>query len=284
MNATGRSILVTGASTGIGAACALRFDGQGYRVFAGVRNEADADSLRSRASNRLVPVLLDVTDLESVAFAATQIDECLDGGGLFGLVNNAGITVNAPMEFVPIDILRRQIEVNFIGQVAVTQAILPMLRRVRGRIVNMGSIAGRVSLIFGGPYSASKFALEAFTDALRMELSPWGMHVAIVEPGPIATRIWDKGMRQAETLIDSMPPQAREFYGHLIPKMMATVKKTAESAVAPEVVVAKVEHALTSKRPRTRYLVGPNTGMHLMLSRLPDRWKDIVVHMYLNRQ
>ncbi|MGD1157325.1 MAG: SDR family oxidoreductase, partial [Terriglobia bacterium] len=184
------AVVITGASTGIGEACALHLDKLGFRVFAGIRKAADAEALRHRASARLVPIRLDVSDETEVEQAARNVTEALRGEGLAGLVNNAGIVVAGMLEFLPLDALRRQLEVNVVGQVAVTQAFLPHLRKARGRIVNIGSVSGLIAGPFSGAYAASKFALEALTDALRVELRPWKIHVSIVEPGNIQTPIW----------------------------------------------------------------------------------------------
>src|SRR5262245_5535409 len=181
-------IVITGASSGIGRA--MRLDQLGFHVFAGVRNPADGDALKSKSSERLSPVLLDVTSEDSIARAARSIGDA----PIAGLVNNAGIAVGGPLEMVPIPLWRKQFEVNVIGQVAVTQAFLPLLRVGRGRIVNIGSIAGRSALPFTSPYCSSKFALEGLSDSLRMELRQWGISVSIVEPGSIRTPIWEKSL------------------------------------------------------------------------------------------
>src|SRR5579862_2288927 len=187
MNTNPRAVLITGASTGIGAACALYLDARGFRVFAGVRNPADGEALRARSSSRLAPVLLDVTNSDSLRDAAAVINETVSETGLHGLVNNAGIAVGGPLEVLPLDDLRRQFEVNVVGQLAVTQAMLPLLRKARGRIVNMGSIVGRAPVPLVGAYSMSKAAVAAMTTALRLELDLWGIDVSLIEPGAIAT-------------------------------------------------------------------------------------------------
>jgi NAD(P)-dependent dehydrogenase (short-subunit alcohol dehydrogenase family) len=194
------AVVITGASTGIGAACALHLDRIGFRVFAGVRRRQDGERLRSVSSPDLIPLQLDVTDRNSLRDAQQRVAEEIGESRLVGLINNAGIAVASPLEAVPIEDLRRQLEVNVVGQVAVTQVFLPLLRAGQGRIINMGSIAGRATMPLMGPYSASKYALEAITDALRLELQPWGIHVAIIEPGAIATPIWEKSRRDALAL------------------------------------------------------------------------------------
>src|SRR5688500_3137446 len=183
------AVVITGASTGIGHACALDLDSHGCHVFAGVRREEDAERLRSERAF-IEPVRIDVTDADSIASARDRVGEAVGAAGLAGLVNNAGIAVPGPLEHLPIDELRRQLEVNLVGQVAVTQAFIPMLRTSRGRIVNIGSIGGRVALPMLGPYAASKHAIEGVSDSLRRELPPWGIEVSVVRPGPIATEIW----------------------------------------------------------------------------------------------
>lgn len=271
-----RSVLITGASTGIGEACALWFDRKGYRVFAGVRRTADADRLRASASARLLPVGIDVTEAASISAARDAVERELAGGGLDGLVNNAGIAVAGALELLPIDALRRQLEVNVVGQVAVTQAFLPMVRRARGRVVLMGSIGGRMATPFLGPYCASKFALEAVADALRVELKPWGIEVAIVEPGSIATPIWTKSAGEAAARL-SGPSGGADYTAAL-----AAIGRAAASAGrrgAPASLVARaVEHALESPRPKTRYVVGFDARVRTWLIRLvPDRLRDRLI-------
>jgi NAD(P)-dependent dehydrogenase (short-subunit alcohol dehydrogenase family) len=272
------AVLVTGASTGIGRACALELDSRGFRVFAGVRKEEDGERLRKASSERLTPVRIDVADADSIETAAAQMGEEVGGRGLKGLVNNAGITVAGPLEFIPLDEVRKQLEVNFIGQLAVTQAFLPLLRQGGGRIVNMGSIGGRAPAPFVGPYSASKFAMEGLTDTLRQELRPWGIPVSIIEPGAIATPIWEKGSAAAGELAEKLPPQAHELYGGAIDAMQAATVKMSEAGIPPERVAKVVARALTATRPKPRYLVGRDARMQLTLSRLlPARVFDALV-------
>jgi NAD(P)-dependent dehydrogenase (short-subunit alcohol dehydrogenase family) len=211
------AVLVTGASTGIGRASALRLDQLGFQVFAGVRKDADGKALKQKAKGDFTPILLDVTDDASIAAAAKTVSKAVGNRGLAGLVNNAGIVVPGPLEFLPLGDLRSQIEVNVIGQVAVTQAFLPMLRKGRGRIVNIGSIGGRMATPFMGAYNASKFALEALTDSLRMELKPWEISVSIIEPGNIDTRIWEKGQDAADVLLEKLPKEGHDLYDPALP-------------------------------------------------------------------
>lgn len=273
------AIVITGASTGIGRACALHLDREGHRVFAGVRKEADGESLLRDAKGSLTPLIVDVTDASSIEQAAKLVDEAVGSHGLQGLVNNAGIAVSGPLEYLPLDDLRRQFEVNVIGQVAVTQAFLPLIRAGRGRIVNMGSVSGRSpSAPLIGPYAASKMALEGLTDSLRLELARWEIPVSIVEPGSIATPIWDKSGPDFDKLMESMPSEGRERYGKIIEvgRKIAAVQN--RRGIPPEKVAKAVEHALTSSRPRTRYLVGADAQVRARVEPLlPDKLRDKIV-------
>ncbi|MDQ4041106.1 MAG: SDR family oxidoreductase, partial [Actinomycetota bacterium] len=245
------TVVVTGASSGIGEATAQRLAQAGFRVLAGVRKDADAERA-SALHERVEPVRVDVTDQATMDGLA----QIVGNAPLAGLVNNAGISISGPLEFVPLDEWRRQLEVNVIGQVAVTQALLPALRRARGRIVNVGSVGGRVAAPLLSPYTASKFALEGISDSLRRELRGLGVHVAIVEPGAIATRIWEKGTAAAEDMLASAPPEAEQIYGPVIDAMRKQARQATESAIPPDEVAKAVEHALTAPRPRTRYPIG----------------------------
>ena len=270
-----RSVVITGASTGIGEACALHLDQLGWRVFAGVRKDADGEALQRKASARLMPVRIDVTDPASIASAREIVAQELGERGLDGLVNNAGIAVAAPLEFLPIDDLRRQLEVNVIGQIAVTQAFLAPIRKARGRIVNIGSVSGRLATPFTGPYSASKFAMEALTDALRIELRPWKIDVAIVEPGSVATPIWEKGMADADRMEAQLPAEGHTLYDGAIKALRAFAEATANKGIPPAAVAKAVTHALTAKKPKTRYVVGFDASIQAKLGKFaPDRMRD----------
>lgn len=270
-----KAVVITGASSGIGEACALHLDELGCRVFAGVRRPADGDALRARASDRLTPVLLDVTDPAAIRRAAETVDAAVGAAGLAGLVNNAGIGGGGPLEIVALDELRRVFEVNSIGPVAVTQALLPLLRRGRGRIVNIGSIAGLAATPFVGPYAASKFALEALTDAMRLELRPWGIQVSIVEPGAVASRIWEKARRRADQMEAEADPQMKAYYGTAVARVREAIERAARRAIPARCVAEVVAHALFAPRPKTRYLVGWDARLRAALAAwLPDRVQD----------
>ncbi|MHC4949193.1 MAG: SDR family oxidoreductase [Planctomycetota bacterium] len=279
-----RTVLITGASTGIGRACARRLDDAGWTVFAGVRREQDGRTLDAGSSERLRPVVLDVTRSETIAAAAAGVADVVGRRGLDGLVNNAGIGVGGPLEFLDLGDLRRQFEVNTFGAVAVTQALLPFLRRARGRIVNMSSISGRFSYPFLGPYAASKFALEALSDALRLEVRRHGVRVSIVEPGCIETPIWDKARERAGQLRATLPAEAFEVYEGLETALARTIELGAARCIPADAVAERVEHALTARRPRVRYPVGADARIGTLLARvLPDRLRDWLVARELRR-
>lgn len=270
-------VVVTGTSTGIGRAVALRLAREGFAVFAGVRREEDGASLRDEAEGSIEPVLLDVTSAGSVADAATQVREGC-GGRLAGLVNNAGVAVAGPLEVLPIDDFRRQIEVNLTGQVAVTQAMLPMLREATGRIVLISSIGGRLATPFMGAYHAAKFGLEAVGDSLRQEVSPFGVDVVIVEPGTIATPIWTKGADEAVAKRELLGAEGEALYGKSLDQVEKVARRSGERGIPPEKVADTVLHALTTGRPRTRYQVGLDSKVGTRVRRLvPDRLMDRLI-------
>lgn len=276
------AIFITGASTGIGRACAFHMDRLGFHVFAGIRNEGDGKSLIEGSAGRITPLLIEVTDSASVAAATDRVAGAVGRLGLSGLVNNAGIVVGGPLEFLPLSEIRKQFEVNVLGQIAVTQAFLPLLRQARGRIVNMSSIAGRVAFPYIGPYSASKYALEAISDALRIELLPWGISVSVIEPGDVATPIWKKSLAAAQETALSFPSQAADLYGPSFEAVTRASEKAAASAIDPGHVVRAVEHALTAVNPKTRYLVGPGVRLRAILKKiLPDRLFDQLIVRYI---
>jgi NAD(P)-dependent dehydrogenase (short-subunit alcohol dehydrogenase family) len=284
-----RSALVTGASTGIGRATALRLDADGWRVFAGVRREEDAEALRAAGSERLTPLVLDVTDAGQIAAAAERIGretgaagEDSGPGGLDGLVNNAGIGVMGPLETLPLDDFRRQIEVNLTGQVAVTQAMLPLIRRATGRVVFVSSAGGRMALPFAGPYHAAKFGLEAVADSLRQELRPWGIEVAVIEPGSIDTPIWERAVQSYEEMTARAPAAQEELYGRRLANLQEGARRTAARGIPPEKAAAAIVDALTARRPRTRRRVGLDAQGQVLLRRLlPDRALDRLLAAFL---
>jgi NAD(P)-dependent dehydrogenase (short-subunit alcohol dehydrogenase family) len=274
-----RSVLVTGASTGIGRATALRLDAAGWRVFAGVRRDADADSLREAGTERLEPLMLDIADAGQIAAAAERIEAEADGG-LDGLVNNAGIGVPGPLETIPMEDFRRQVEINMIGHVAVTKAMLPAIRRARGRIVFISSIGGRIAFPLNGSYHAAKFGIEAVGDVFRQELRPWGISVSIVEPGSIETPIWERSDREIDALLERAPATG-ELYEKQVAAVRRVSRKLGERGIAPDRVASAIEHALSSDRPRARYLVGLDAKLQARAKVvIPTRiWDRIVARM-----
>ena len=274
-----RTVVITGASTGIGRACALRLSRFGWHVFAGVRKEADAESLRAE-DPRLTPLFIDVTDSASIEAAVKTVRGEV-GDRLDGLVNNAGIVVHGPLEFVTTEELTTQLGINVVGMVAATRSFLPALRAARGRIVNMGSVAGRSpSMPLLGPYSASKWAVEAITDSFRVELKPWGIRVAVVEPGNISTPIWDK----ADEDFDRFPDEAHALYGDIIEMGREVNALMGRTGVSTEKVATVVEHALSSRFPRYRYLVGIDARWRAHIEgRIPHRLRDRVFNVLRKR-
>jgi NAD(P)-dependent dehydrogenase (short-subunit alcohol dehydrogenase family) len=262
------TVLVTGASTGIGRATALAL-ARSHTVLAGVRRLEDAPP-------GTTPVLLDITNTDHVA--ELRGIEQLDA-----LVNNAGIAVTAPLEHLPLDELRRQLEVNVISQLAVIQAVMPQLRSARGRIVNVSSIGGRMALPLYGPYSASKFALEALSDSLRREQRE--IKVIVIQPGAIATPIWERGIATADALWNAMPPDAHARYGALVNTLRGRAKQLSTEGLPAEDAAAVIVQALTTEKPRTRYVIGREAKIQAALGRfLPDRASDALLARLLNNR
>jgi NAD(P)-dependent dehydrogenase (short-subunit alcohol dehydrogenase family) len=296
------TVLITGASSGIGRATALRLARSGWDVLAGVRDLAVGEQLAAevgaegvgalhhggQAAGQVTALQLDITDAAMIARAAERVDE-IAPGGLDALVNNAGSAVGGPLELLPLEDMREQFEVNFFGQVAVTQALIPALRRARtatstphaggragGRIVLLSSIGGVLTTPYMAPYHASKYALEAVGNALRMELAPSHIQVALIEPGSVATPIWEKNRSQVDDF--TVPAQLREQYGHVPAAMAKTLQSTASRGIPPERVAETIERALSAKRMRARYLVGRDAHVMAWASRLlPDLVFDRLV-------
>jgi NAD(P)-dependent dehydrogenase (short-subunit alcohol dehydrogenase family) len=274
--------LITGASTGIGEATTLRLARAGWTVFAGVRDPAAGERLVRDAGSgtgRVLALTLDVTNTEQVAQAAARVaQETGQGspaspGRLDALVNNAGVGVGGPLELIPIESLRMQLEVNVLGQIAVTQALLPALRSARGRIVFLSSVGGRVSMAFTAPYAASKHAIEAIGDALRVELHTSNVQVALMEPGSVATPIWDKSRAEADEV--SVPDSLQQQYGHVPAAMDKVLKDTAKRGIPAEEVAETIERALTARRMKARYLIGRDARVMVFARRLlPDHVFD----------
>jgi NAD(P)-dependent dehydrogenase (short-subunit alcohol dehydrogenase family) len=279
--------LITGASTGIGRATALRL-ASGWTVLAGVRDPEIGERLAAEAAagGRVIPLVLEVTDPEQIAAAATRIEQesaragVSSRGGLDALINNAGIGVGGPLEMISREDMRRQFDVNVLAPVAVTQAMLPALRRAQGRIVFVSSIGGRVAMAFTAPYAASKHAIEAFGDALRVELRSSGVKVALIEPGSVSTPIWEKARTEAESI--DIPPELQAYYGKVPAAMGKVLESTAQRGVAPELVAQAIETALTARRMKARYVVGRDAQAMLLAKRLlPDHLFDALARRVL---
>lgn len=270
------AVVITGTSTGIGRACALRLAKEGYRVYAGVRKEADGEALQREAKGTLVPLLLDVTDEEQVAAAAELVAGETGSRGIVALVNNAGTAVTGPSEFMPVEVFRRSFEINFFGHVRVTQAFLPLIRRGGGRLINIGSVGDRLVMPFGGAFNGPKHALKVFNDALRLELRPWGIHVVLLEPASIKTAAVDKLEPDADAMLERLGEPAEQLYGEIFRSMISNfAKHPRKYGQSPDQVAECVFRALTAERPRTRYLVGYSARPLSLIARFaPDRVFD----------
>ena len=270
MTCTRPHTLVTGASSGIGRATALRLAAAGQHVYAGVRTDADAAALAEAAAGReLTPVTLDVTDPVQIAAAATAVADHVGSAGLDGLVDNAGIGVAAPVELLPLDTFRRLLEINVVGQLAVTQTFLPLLRSARGRIVVVSTIGVRFRPPFAGPLDATKAALAELAHALRQELAPWGIRVIILEPASIASPAADKVARDAEATLAGADPARRALYADTFTRMIAQVVHRERNGSPPDVAAETIVRALTAGRPRDLYRTGKFAHRMAALSVLP---------------
>jgi NAD(P)-dependent dehydrogenase (short-subunit alcohol dehydrogenase family) len=273
-----RTALITGTSTGIGRATALQLDQLGYQVFATIRKEQDARSLQSQASERLIPLMLDVTDQVSIAQAMEVVSKAVGDAGLDGLVNNAAIGFTSPLEFVPLEELRWLFEVNFFGQLAIIQKFLPLLRQAHGRIVNVSSTASCLVAPFHGPYSASKLALNGLSDALRLEVRPLGVKVSVIIYGSVKTPIWDTGGDLSKQVVQDYPPQAWDLYGANYRGLVDFFRAMGKSGISPEKAANAILQALTDKHPKTRYYVGRDADLFNLYDKLvPGRLKDWII-------
>ncbi len=269
-----KSILITGASSGIGLHLAKNFSEENkFKVFAGVRTKRDEDKIKNLAIKNLVPIHIDVQNQESI----TKCFLSLTHEKLFGLINNAGIAIASPLEFIPIEAFQEQMDVNVTGLLRVTQASLPLLRLTQGRIINIGSVSGKVTTPLVGAYAASKHAVEAISDALRRELKSSGVRVSLIEPGMIKTPIWERSKDRAFQLLDKIPKHAQVIYQPMVDKLIKNLDSNIASAAEPEAVHRVVKHALEARVPRARYLVGRDARIAITLSHLPDAWLDKLI-------
>lgn len=273
-----RAVLITGASQGIGEATALHLDALGYRVFAGVRSDTDGHALRRKGSPSLTPVILDVTDPVSI----TSATSALRTGGPYefvALVNNAAVSTPSPLEFVPLNEVRAQYEVNVFGALAVTQAVLPIIRETgAGRIINVSSVNARLAQRYIGVYSSSKSALEGMSDALRRELKPWSIAVALIQPGAIETKIFQTARARGKEIAQQLPEAATALYGRVMTALLHKQGRAPRHALPPIYVARAIERALEAKRPSTRYQVGWDMRLASILQwLLPDRVVDLIL-------
>lgn len=272
-----QAVVITGTSSGIGKAAALALAEKGFDVFAGIRRKSDGEALRAASAGRVSPVIIDITNPELIAAAVAQVEEATGDAGLAGLVNNAGIGAPWPMELVPLEEFRRHLEVNVTGQLAVTQAFLPMVKRARGRIVNVGSEGGRFTLPFMGPVTAAKHALVSVNDALRMELRPWGVHVTLIEPGPTKSDAPGKLVASGRRAIsESFSDVGRAVYGETFGQAIERIAAGhGRQGSPPEAIARTVVQAMTDRHPRTRYPAGGHAKARIRLARVtPDRALD----------
>jgi NAD(P)-dependent dehydrogenase (short-subunit alcohol dehydrogenase family) len=268
------TVLVTGSGRGIGRATALKLAREGWDVIAGVRRAEDGEALAAAAPDgHLTPVVLDVTDASHLAALAESLPARLDA-----VVANAGIVVEGPIEGIPLDELRRQLEVNVVGQVGVAQAVLPKLRESRGRIVFISSVSGRISTPMTGAYNASKFALEGLADSLRIELRPWGIKVIVVQPSSTDTEMWSRALDKIDAMEASLGEQQRSLYARHLEGIRKTTRMIQKRTVPVEDVVETVERALGATRPRARYPVGAMSKVQLAMNAVtPTRVMDAVL-------
>lgn len=267
--------IVTGASSGIGAATARELKQRGFHVLAGVRRDQDADVIRGPG---LEPLILDITNSDHIRALMIRVDGDPQGRAVRAVVNNAGVPVNVPVESYPIDAWRRLFEVNLFGHVAVTQALLPALVRSKGRVINVSSVGGKAAMATYGPYAGTKFALEAVSDALRREIAPSGVRVVVIEPGGVRTNMLGRASATTREIAAAMTPEQRQRYGGLMHAVAAQTEGAAKWSVLPEAVAAVIAKAATASTPRARYTVGWDAALVTLMARiLPDRILDRVV-------
>jgi NAD(P)-dependent dehydrogenase (short-subunit alcohol dehydrogenase family) len=267
-------VIITGASSGIGAATARELARRGFHVLAGVRRDQDADAIRGPG---IEPLIIDITNPDHIRALATRVHEDPQGRGVRALVNNAGIGVNAPVEVFAIDEWRRLFEVNFFGHIAVMQTLLPALIRNKGRVVNISSVGGKIAMATYGPYAGTKFALEAVSDSLRRELAPTGVQVVVVEPGAVRTEMPGRAIATANELAATMTPEQNERYGALLHAINAQTAAHTASCLPADAAAKVIAKAVTARKPRTRYTVGRDAAMIGLVRCLPDRTLDRIL-------
>ena len=274
-------VLVTGASAGIGQALVLQLDKMGFHVFGSVRKPEDAEALDKMTSANTRPVMMDITMADTIASAKQGVSEVVGETGLYALVNNAGAIYGGPAEFQDLDIVRQQLEINLVGHIAVTQAFLPLIRRARGRIINVGSGHRFAPAPFVAAYCASKAGLGAFTDALRMELMPWGIKVIMVDPGATDTPMWDKSLPRTEAHFQQLPDEAKSLYQDIFYRTGSFFEKLKKAGSTPEQAARVIVRALTARRPRDLYLSGKDTVVGYLSDTLLPRpfYHRVLAHL-----
>jgi NAD(P)-dependent dehydrogenase (short-subunit alcohol dehydrogenase family) len=266
------NVFITGSSGGIGSAAITKLVGAGYRVFAGVRNPEKIKRLAENLAPAVVPVKIDVTDPDSIAAAARYVGEAVKDDGLSGLVNNAGYILQGPLELLTMDEIKEQFDVNVFGQIRTVQTFLPLIRKAAGRIINIGAVTGKMAMPYIGVLSASKQAVEALTDALRVELRPWNIHVVLIEPAAMETAIFDKAKASSDAALQNVPQDKRALYDDALSLVNASTEN--QQMNPPEVVANAIYHALSANRPHPRYAVGKGARLAVTLGKLPDRLRD----------
>ncbi|MDN3956408.1 SDR family oxidoreductase [Sporolactobacillus laevolacticus] len=266
------NVFITGSSGGIGSAAIKKMAASGYRVFAGVRNPDKIKKLTENLAPAVVPVKIDITDPASVVAAARYVDETVKEKGLAGLINNAGYILQGPLELLPIEEIKKQFDVNVFGQVRTVQAFLPLIRKAKGRIINIGAVTGKTAMPFIGVLSASKQAMEALTDALRVELRPWKIHVVVIEPAAMETSIFDKAQTSSKAVMQNISQEKKSLYEEALSLVDASMEN--HPLNPPKVVANAIHNALNAEHPRTRYAVGRGAGLVVTLGRFPDRLRD----------
>lgn len=273
-----RAVLITGTSTGIGRAAALHLDRLGFRVFASMRKEIDCESLSKEASQRLTPILMDVTDKTAITRARDEVARVVGRDGLWGLVNNAGISFRAPIEFAPLDEFRKLYDTNVFGLLTVTQAFLPLVRLAGGRIINVSSIATSMITTFHGPYTSSKLAVNGITNTLRLELKPFDIQVSLILFGGVSTAIWERVKRNTAEVTSHLPSEFTELYADRQSKALGYFFTKGEAGISPAVATQPIIHALTARRARNTYFIGSGSKLFNLLDKvIYGRLRDWVV-------
>lgn len=273
-----KTIFITGTNSGIGLATARHFDQAGWRVIAGVLASDDTVQLQASLSDNAYILPIDITKTSDIHSTRDKITEIVGADGLDGLVNNAGIAITGPIETLPMAAIRQQFDVNFFGHIEVTQAVIPLIRQATGRIINIASILGRISLPFSAPYCASKYAMEAYSDALRMELMADGIEVVIIEPTIIGTDIWQKQRDWQDEIMSELPPAQREHYEKRLAILRKTTDEQAGISVSADIIASAIDVAMTHPSPKARYTIGPDASAFLFLAKfMPSRWRDQIL-------